>query len=94
LISLAGGPITAGFIAKLFVLNQAIIHGYVSLVVIAVICTLMSVYYYYKIINALFSKSADQKWNTPLIYKGILVLFILITLFAGIVPGFFTQYFK
>ncbi len=94
LISLAGGPLTAGFIAKLFVLNQAVVYGFASLVVVAVISTLMSVYYYYKIINAMFSQSADQKWNTPLIYKGILLIFILITISAGVVPGWFTLYFK
>lgn len=94
LISLAGGPLTAGFIAKIVVLNQAVVHGFTSLVVMAVICTLMSVYYYYKVINAMFSKSADQKWSTPFVYKGILALFILVTLVAGIVPGVFTQYFK
>lgn len=94
LVSLAGGPFTAGFIAKLFVLNQAINNGFVSLVVIAVICTLMSVYYYYKIINAMYSKSADQKWSTPFIYKSLLALFVLITLAAGVVPTFFTQHFK
>lgn len=94
LISLAGGPLTAGFIAKIVVLNQAVVHGFTSLVVMAVICTLMSVYYYYKVINAMFSKSADQTWSTPFVYKSILALFILFTLVAGIVPGVFTQYFK
>jgi NADH-quinone oxidoreductase subunit N len=94
LISLAGGPLTAGFIAKLYVLNQAIANGFASLVVIAVLCTLMSVYYYYKIINAMYSKSADSRWHTPWVYKSILVVFLLITIAAGIVPEFFMQYFK
>jgi NADH-quinone oxidoreductase subunit N len=94
MISLAGGPLTAGFIAKLFVLNNAVEYGFVSLVVVAVICTLMSVYYYYKIINAMFTKSADQKWSTPVLYTGLLTLFIIITLAAGILPTVFTEYFK
>ncbi len=92
LISLVGGPFTAGFIAKLLVLQHSVLHGYISLVIIAVLCTLMSVYYYYKIINVMFSGSADAKWSTPFIYKGMLALFVILTLAAGIVPVFFTEF--
>lgn len=94
LISLAGAPITAGFVAKLGVLHQSISAGFISLAVIAVICTLMSVYYYYKIINVMYSKSADVKWSTPLVYNSLLAIFIIITLAAGIVPGWFAGMLK
>ncbi|MBK6545512.1 MAG: NADH-quinone oxidoreductase subunit N [Saprospiraceae bacterium] len=91
LISLAGGPLTAGFIAKLLMLNQAIQSGFSALVIIAVICTLMSVYYYYKIVNSMFSKSGDSRWSIPFIYNGLLLIFIIITFAAGIVPTYFTN---
>lgn len=94
LISLAGGPFTSGFVAKIFMLNQAITHGYAALVVIAVVCTLLSVYYYYKIVNAMYSKSADQKFNISPLHSGMLLLFSLITLVAGIVPSYFVELLK
>ncbi|MBK9107106.1 MAG: NADH-quinone oxidoreductase subunit N [Saprospiraceae bacterium] len=94
LISLAGGPFTSGFVAKIFMLNQAITHGYAALVVIAVICTLLSVYYYYKIVNAMYSKSADQKFTISPLHSGILLVFSLVTLAAGIIPSFFVELLK
>jgi NADH-quinone oxidoreductase subunit N len=94
LISLAGGPFTAGFIAKLFVLQHSVLQGYISLVVIAVLCTLISVYYYYKVINVMFNESSHPKWHTPFVYKGLLTVFVILILVAGIVPVFFTQYLK
>ena len=94
LISLAGGPFTSGFVAKLYVLNQAVANGYAALAVVAVVCTLMSVYYYYKVINAIYSKSADQALPIEPVYSGLLILFTLITLAAGILPSFFTGLLK
>ncbi|HEX5625037.1 MAG TPA: NADH-quinone oxidoreductase subunit N [Saprospiraceae bacterium] len=94
LISLAGGPLTAGFMAKIFMLNHAIQNGYTALVIVAVITTLMSFYYYYKIINAMFTHSGDQAWRTPFLYRGIMALLIVITLAAGVFPAHFIQYFR
>ncbi|MBK8954801.1 MAG: NADH-quinone oxidoreductase subunit N [Saprospiraceae bacterium] len=94
LISLAGGPFTSGFVAKIFMLNQAITHGYAALVVVAVICTILSVYYYYKIINAMFSGSADQKFSLSPLHSGMLILFSLVTLAAGIIPTYFVGLLK
>lgn len=91
LISLAGGPLTSGFVAKIYMLMNAIDHGFASLVVVAVVCTLLSVYYYYKIINAMYSGSADQKWNIHWSYQLVLLLATIITLIAGIVPSVFTS---
>ena len=94
LVSLAGGPLTAGFVGKIFMLEHAIQHGFSALVVIAVICTLLSVYYYYRIVNAIFSPSADQKWSISFLHSGLLILFTLCTLAAGIVPEVFNNWLR
>ena len=46
MISLAGFPPTAGFIAKYGLLSAAAANGYIWLVIIAVVNTLLSAYYY------------------------------------------------
>lgn len=94
LISLAGAPFTSGFVAKLFVLNQVVSSGYTALVVVAVLCTLMSMYYYYKIINAMFSGSADQPFRLPYGYSLLLIVFTLLTLATGVVPDYFVSLLK
>lgn len=94
LISLAGGPFTSGFVAKIFMLNHAITHGYAALVVVAVICTILSVYYYYKIINAMYSNSGDAKFSISPVHSGMLILFSLITLVAGVIPSYFIDFLK
>lgn len=50
LVSLAGFPPTAGFLAKFYVFSSAVRRGYTSLVIIAVLASLISVYYYLRII--------------------------------------------
>jgi NADH-quinone oxidoreductase subunit N len=49
LIGLAGIPGTAGFVAKFKIFMAAVQQGYVSLVVIAVMTSLVSVYYYLRL---------------------------------------------
>ncbi len=94
LVSLAGGPLTAGFVGKISMLEHAIQHGFSTLVVIAVICTLLSVYYYYKIVNAMFSPSGDQKWSISIYHSGLLILITLVTIAAGIVPELLNQWLR
>jgi NADH-quinone oxidoreductase subunit N len=49
MIGLAGIPGTAGFVAKFKIFMAAVQQGYVSLVVIAVLTSLVSVYYYLRL---------------------------------------------
>jgi NADH-quinone oxidoreductase subunit N len=49
LIALAGIPGTAGFIAKFTIFSAAVKAGYVGLTVIAVLTSLVSVYYYLRV---------------------------------------------
>ncbi len=88
LISLAGGPLTAGFMAKVFMLTQSIQNNYTALVIVAVLTAVISMFYYYKVINAMYSKSSDQSWSIPWAYKGLLFVFTILTLLAGVLPGF------
>ncbi len=54
LFSLAGIPGTIGFIGKFYVFTEAINAGFMSLVILAILATFVSVYYYLKLIAMMY----------------------------------------
>ncbi len=60
LFSLAGFPPTAGFLAKFYVFSAAVREGYVWLVIVAVLASLVSVFYYLRIVVAMYMKSPSE----------------------------------
>jgi len=56
MLSLAGFPPTAGFMAKFYVFSAAVKSGYVGLVIIGVLNSLISVYYYLRIVVIMFMR--------------------------------------
>jgi NADH-quinone oxidoreductase subunit N len=59
MFSLAGFPPTAGFLGKFYIFSSAVKAGYLGLVIIAVINSLISVYYYLRVIVYMFMKPAE-----------------------------------
>ncbi|MFN3820730.1 MAG: NADH-quinone oxidoreductase subunit N [bacterium] len=60
MISLAGIPPTAGFFAKFYLFAAAVKAGYTWLVVIAVINSVISVYYYLRLVVYMFMKPLEK----------------------------------
>ncbi|TGD58393.1 NADH-quinone oxidoreductase subunit N [Flavobacterium humi] len=89
LLSMAGIPILAGFFAKFFLLNQLIQTGWIVLVIVAVIASIISVGYYFKIILALYTKDSEQNLPAvPLAYQIVAVLALLLNILIGLFPGY------
>jgi len=88
LFSLTGLPISAGFFAKYFVFYDTLQNGFTWLVVVAVVGSLISIYYYFRpIIYMLVKKSPDQeKFKLDLVSKFVLILLLIGTLLLGILP--------
>jgi NADH-quinone oxidoreductase subunit N len=90
LLSLAGFPPTAGFLAKFYVFSAAVAKGHVLLVVAAVLASLISVGYYLKIIVAMYMQEAASETsleqNDPALW---LVLFLCLfgVVQLGVWPG-------
>ncbi|MGH2541313.1 MAG: NADH-quinone oxidoreductase subunit N, partial [Ardenticatenaceae bacterium] len=61
LLSLAGFPPTAGFFAKFFLFTGAILGGQFWLVVVAVVLSVISVFYYARYIVAMFMQPAPTE---------------------------------
>jgi len=90
LLSLAGFPPTAGFLAKFYVFSAAVAKGHVLLVVAAVLASLISVGYYLKVIVAMYmqddASETSLEQNDPALWLVIfLCLFGVIQL--GLWPG-------
>jgi NADH-quinone oxidoreductase subunit N len=90
LLSLAGIPLTGGFMAKLLVFKSAWAGGFHVLVVIGVINSAISWYYYLRVIVAMFFAEPASGFKAPAVARSMaaaLVLAILGTLYLGIMPG-------
>lgn len=60
LLSLAGFPLTAGFIGKLFILRGALQAGHTALAVILVMASLISYFYYLRLIIVMYMRPAPS----------------------------------
>jgi NADH-quinone oxidoreductase subunit N len=90
LLSLLGMPLTAGFIGKVMVFRAALDQGYYLLVVIGVLNTAISAYYYLRLIIVMFFRERTTEWSAPQIPASIglaLVITILGVFYLGLFPG-------
>jgi NADH-quinone oxidoreductase subunit N len=88
LLSMAGIPILAGFFAKFFLLNQIISSGFIGLAVIAIINSMIAVYYYFKIVVAMFTKEPvyDKEFANHSEYYIVGIVATVLLLLIGIFP--------
>lgn len=88
LLSLAGIPATAGFMAKFYMLSAAIDNGRVLwLVILGVVCAAISVYYYFRVIQAMYFKEGEpQEISTTPVFRGLLIGVAAIVIVLGIFP--------
>src|SRR5687768_700508 len=90
LLSLLGMPLTAGFMGKIMVFSAAVNQGYVWLVVLGVLNTAISAYYYLRLIIVMFFKERTAVWEPPRVPAGVavaLILTILGVFYLGLFPG-------
>lgn len=88
LVSLAGFPPTAGFLAKFYIFSNAIQNGYFWLTFIAILTTLISVYYYLRPIVYMYMREEEGEGIGIPATLTILALFIFAfgALHLGIFP--------
>ena len=91
LISLIGLPPSVGFMGKFYLFSVAIEYGMTWLVVIGVVNSVISSYYYLRIVKSMYSPKDQNYGNIPLL-GGISIVAIVCSigiLVLGISPGFF-----
>lgn len=92
LLSLAGIPFTAGFFGKFFLFSaiaMANIQQYFWLLIIALINTVVSVYYYLRIISAMTLKPLEKECTEDVIIpsfslRSVFVVSVIITILLGV----------
>lgn len=88
MLSLAGIPLTAGFIGKFMMFSSVLADYQVLLVVLAAVNAAMGIFYYFRVIVAMYFKPIDREQITIAgEYRTVLLLAVLITLALGIYPA-------
>ena len=89
LISLIGMPPAAGFMAKFYIFSVAVQHNLLWLVIIAVINSVISAYYYLRVVKVMWFGEPVSEEKIPSSGAPRLALFIccLGILLLGIIPG-------
>ncbi|MFN8415932.1 MAG: NADH-quinone oxidoreductase subunit N [Cytophagaceae bacterium] len=94
MISLAGLPPAAGFFGKFYLFTLAIDNGYLWSVIIAIIGSLISIYYYFKVIISMFGNSESattEKISVSILPSIGLVLLAIGILLVGLYPDLFVS---
>ena len=88
LLSLAGIPLTAGFFAKYYMLAALLQTGkFFWLAIFAVLCAAVSVYYYFRVIQAMyFKEGVEQEIDASAGFKNLLVIDVILIILLGIFP--------
>jgi NADH-quinone oxidoreductase subunit N len=88
LLSLAGIPVTAGFIAKFYVILEGMKAGLMVLIISMIINSVIGLYYYLRIITTLFSTASETKLPELSFFGNITLAIIAVSiLLLGIYPG-------
>jgi NADH-quinone oxidoreductase subunit N len=88
LLSLAGIPVTAGFIAKFYVILEGMKAGLMVLIISMIINSVIGLYYYLRIITTLFSTTSETNLPELSFFGNITLAIIAVSiLLLGIYPG-------
>lgn len=88
MFSLGGIPFTAGFFSKMFVFMAAMEQGFIWLVILALVNTVISLYYYMLVVKAMFIKDTKtplETLKTDGYLKTSLVLSVAGIFFVGMI---------
>jgi NADH-quinone oxidoreductase subunit N len=93
MFSLVGLPPLAGFFGKYYIFVAAIENGYTWLTIIGVVTSMISVYYYLRVVVLMFFQTAEEAASPRLAVSGTVALLIsafgvlLVGLFPSVVLG-------
>ncbi|OOV28504.1 NADH-quinone oxidoreductase subunit N [Flavobacterium sp. LM5] len=88
LLSMAGIPIFSGFFAKMALFSETIQAGYLVVVIFAVINSIISVGYYFKLILAMYTKESNEsRTGTPILIYIVATVALLLNIALGLFPS-------
>jgi NADH-quinone oxidoreductase subunit N len=92
LLSLAGFPTTAGFFGKFFLFRAAIHSHLIGLTIIALLNSVVSVYYYLHIVVAMYMREGSTKTSStslPMALRTALAVSLVGIFYLGLFPNLF-----
>lgn len=89
MLSLAGIPLTAGFWGKFMIFTSAVDRGIIWLLVVAVLMSAVGIYYYFRVIIAMYFRegSINEPIRVAPFYRYVLIVATVLTLILGLMPG-------
>jgi len=90
LFSLAGLPPTGGFLAKFTIFAEAVRQGHLALVILAVLASLVSVFYYLRVVVFMYMRPSEGEFQIESYHPALFLAFFLCiygVLQLGLFPG-------
>ncbi len=87
LLSLAGVPPTAGFVAKFYIFRAAIQADLVWLALVGVVTAVISTYYYLRVVYFMFMFEGEAQITTHAAVKWGVAIMLIVTLWVGLLPN-------
>jgi NADH-quinone oxidoreductase subunit N len=66
MLGFAGFPLTGGFVGKFYAFSAAYDHGWTWLVIVGVVATLVSLYYYLGVVRAMYMRPTEELQLAPI----------------------------
>jgi NADH-quinone oxidoreductase subunit N len=90
LLSLGGFPPTVGFVAKWYIFSAALQKGFVALTILGVLTSVISVFFYLRIVVMMYMTDETAVGHRPVVSKvaavGLLIA-LLVVFYLGVMPG-------
>jgi NADH-quinone oxidoreductase subunit N len=90
LVSLAGVPVSAGFVGKFYLFAAAVGAGYTPVAVVGVLMSVVSAYYYLRVVVAMYMRepTRDVSWPAPSPAASLaLAVSVAVVLALGVYPA-------
>ena len=90
MFSLSGLPPTAGFIAKFYIFKTAVDSGHVTIALIGILTSIVSVYYYLRVVYFLYMKEPAEGYAVPVagvFATGALAISVIGIFVIGLFPA-------
>jgi NADH-quinone oxidoreductase subunit N len=90
LVSLTGVPVSAGFVGKFYLFSAAVGGGYVALAVVGVLMSVVSAYYYLRVVVAMYMREpvGEDRWAPVAPAAAAALAFaVAVVLGLGVYPG-------
>jgi len=94
LLSMAGIPPTAGFIAKVSVFQVAIDAGYWELALIGVLASVVAAFFYIRVMVLMYMQepTTEHEPDRSLVPRLVIAVPAIVTLVLGVLPGLVTEF--